>query len=215
MASRQNTVREKHQVLKITKSNNKFSWNYFRKPTKNIYYLRLPFFSCSSRSKSTVIVKSGSVNIIKLSFGDDNNFSRSHIDLINKLLSNFMPLYISFWHFQLKNNKYKYLGLAISLFIYHGRLEKVATFKYASLHFCLRKALLDIYSLSSWPGQTLQHLPGSRMGSGHVGLGHSVLMFLQRTRPTILRFLWICTAETDIKLVTMILSRRNICVTYS
>ena len=49
----------------------------------------------------------------------------------------------------------------------------------------------EIYLLSCWPGQTLQHLPGSNIGSGHVGLGHSVLMFLHRTRPTILRFLWI------------------------
>ena len=45
------------------------------------------------------------------------------------------------------------------------------------------------YLLSICPGHTLQHLPGSSTGSSHVGAGHSDLMFLHRTRPTIRRFL--------------------------
>ena len=38
------------------------------------------------------------------------------------------------------------------------------------------------------PLQTLQHLFGRRTGSSQVGLGHSVLMFLHRTRPKMRRF---------------------------
>lgn len=44
------------------------------------------------------------------------------------------------------------------------------------------------YSLNESPGHVLQHLPGSKIGSSHVGLGHSFLMFRHWTRATILRF---------------------------
>ena len=43
--------------------------------------------------------------------------------------------------------------------------------------------------LSFCPGQTLQHRPGRSTGSMQVGFGHSVLIFLHRTLPTILFFL--------------------------
>lgn len=46
--------------------------------------------------------------------------------------------------------------------------------------------------LLSCPGQTLQHRPGLSTGLGQLGFGHSSLMFLHRTRPTMRRFLWIC-----------------------
>ena len=40
--------------------------------------------------------------------------------------------------------------------------------------------------------QTLQHRPGKRTGSSHVGLGHSFLMFLHKVRPAIRFFFWTC-----------------------
>lgn len=40
------------------------------------------------------------------------------------------------------------------------------------------------------PEHVLQQRPGKRIGSSHVGFGHSFLMFLHCTRATMRRFLW-------------------------
>ena len=42
--------------------------------------------------------------------------------------------------------------------------------------------------------QTLQHRPGRRTGSSHVGLGHSFLMLRQSVRPAMRRFFCTCNS---------------------
>jgi hypothetical protein len=48
------------------------------------------------------------------------------------------------------------------------------------------------------PGHVLQHLPGSKMGSSHVGFGHSFLMFRHWTRATILLFFCTFKKKEDV-----------------
>lgn len=45
------------------------------------------------------------------------------------------------------------------------------------------------YSLKSF-GHVLQHRPGNKTGSSHVGTGHSFFMFRHCTFATIRRFFW-------------------------